>query len=258
MTDNSDFPAGAAMVFGATGGLGRAAMLALAEAGADIALCYRSKVGEARDLAARIEKMGRKVSLHQVDATQENSVVAARDAAIVAHGRIHTVVWAAGPVVEQLYVNETPMRKWRESIDIEVFGFLAATHALIPHMREKGGGSFVHLGSAGDLMWPARDGLSVVPKAANESLVRGIAKEEGQYGIRANTVLVGVIDAGMFHELLSRGVFDEKWVREVKGSLPLRRWGRAEEIGHAVVFLASNRAGYTTGQQIAVAGGYGI
>lgn len=253
-----DFPDGAAIVFGATGGLGGAAVRALAAAGCDIALCYRGKHDAARDLAAEIEGAGRKVSVHRVDVTDPEAVLEARDAAIAAHSRIHTAVWAAGPVVDQLHLGETPLAKWRQSIDIEVMGFFAAAQALIPHMREAGGGSFVHLGSAGDLLWPPRDGLSVAPKAANESLVRGIAKEEGPYGIRANSVLVGVIDAGMFHELLARGDFDDKWVEQVRSSLPLRRWGTAEEIGHAVVFLASGRAGYTTGQQLAVAGGYGV
>lgn len=254
----ADFPDGAAIVFGATGGLGGAAVRALAAAGSDIALCYSSKHDAARALAHEIEAAGRRASVHQLDVTDSEAVAAARDAAVAAHGRLHTMVWAAGPVVDQLHLGETPLAKWKRSIDIEVMGFFAATQAMLPHLREKGGGSFVHLGSAGDLLWPPRDGLSVAPKAANESLVRGIAKEEGPYGIRANSVLVGVIDAGMFHELLARGDFDDAWVEQVRASLPLRRWGTAEEIGHAVVFLASQRAAYTTGQQLAVAGGYGI
>ncbi len=252
------FPGGAAMVMGGTGGLGAASARELARAGSDIALCYRSKADAAEQLAEEFRGLGRAVSIHQSDATDPASLVAARDAAIAAHGRIHTLLWAAGPLVDQLHLSQTPLEKWKRAIDVEVHGFFAATQALIPHFRSAGGGSFVHLGSAGDLHWPERDGLSVAPKAANESLVRGIAREEGRYGIRANSVLVGVIDAGMFHELLANGSFDDKWVAEVQASLPLKRWGRSEEIGHAVAFLASSRAGYTTGQQLAVAGGYGI
>lgn len=257
MTDRA-FPDGAAMVMGGTGGLGAAAARALARDGSDIALCYRSKRDAAEAIAAELRALGRAVSIHAVDATDPASIDAARDAAAEAHGRVHSLVWAAGPLVDQLHLSETPLEKWKRAIDVEVHGFFAATQSLIPHFRAQGGGSFVHLGSAGDLAWPARDGLSVAPKAANESLVRGIAREEGAYGIRANSVLVGVIDAGMFHELLAQGQFDDKWVAEVQAQLPLKRWGRAEEIGHAVSFLASSRAGYTTGQQLAVAGGYGI
>lgn len=254
----SYFPDGAAMVMGGTGGLGSAAARALARDGSDIALCYRSKREAADTIAEELRGHGRKVSLHAVDATRPETIEAARDAAAAEHGRVHTLVWAAGPLVDQLHLSETPLEKWKRAIDVEVHGFFSTTLALVPHFREHGGGSFVHLGSAGDLYWPPRDGLSVAPKAANESLVKGIAKEEGRHGIRANTVLVGVIDAGMFHELLAQGQFDDAWVKEVKSQLPLGRWGKAEEIGHAVSFLASSRAGYTTGQQIAVAGGYGV
>ena len=252
------FPAGAAMIMGGTGGLGAASARELARAGSDIALCYRSKRAAAETLAEEFRAFGRTVSIHPADATDPATLAAARDAAVAAHGRVHTMVWAAGPLVDQLHLSETPIEKWKRAIDVEVHGFFAATQALIPHFRSAGGGSFVHLGSAGDLHWPERDGLSVAPKAANESLVKGIAKEEGRHGIRANTVLVGVIDAGMFHDLLANGSFDDNWVAEVQKALPLKRWGRPEEIGHAVTFLASSRAAYTTGQQLAVAGGYGV
>src|SRR3546814_17578139 len=76
-----------------------------------------------------------------------------------------------------------------------VHGFYHAVQATLPAMRDAGGGSYVHLGSAGHLWFPQRDGLSVVPKAANEAFVKGIAKEEGRHNIRANPVLVGVLEA---------------------------------------------------------------
>lgn len=120
------------------------------------------------------------------------------------------------------------------------------------------GGSIIHLGSAGDLSWPDKDVLSVAPKAANESLVKAIAREEGKDGIRANSVLVGVIKAGMFLELSKQGVFDHAWTVDVQKNLALKRWGPPEKIGYAVVFLASRKAAYITGQQISVAGGYGL
>lgn len=254
----SYFPNGAAIIMGGTGGLGSAAARVLARDGSDIALCYRSKREAAEAIAEDLRGHGRKVSLHAVDATRPATIEAARDAAVEEHGRVHTLVWAAGPLVDQLHLSETPLEKWKRAIEVEVHGFFSATQALVPHFRANGGGSFVHLGSAGDLYWPPRDGLSVAPKAANESLLKGIAKEEGRHGIRANSVLVGVIDAGMFHDLLAQGQFDEAWIKDVQSQLPLGRWGTAAEIGHAVSFLASSRAGYTTGQQIAVAGGYGV
>ena len=168
------------------------------------------------------------------------------------------MVWGAGPLAEQVLIADSTREQWHKAINVEVNGFYDATTTLIPHMREQGGGSFVHLGSAGDTAFPPKDVLSVSPKAANESLIKGIAREEGVHNIRANSVLLGVIEAGMFLELTKQGVFDENWVREVQKNLALKRWGQPEEIAQAAIFLASNKAGYITGQQISVSGGYGL
>jgi NAD(P)-dependent dehydrogenase (short-subunit alcohol dehydrogenase family) len=77
-------------------------------------------------------------------------------------------------------------------------------------------------------------------------------------GKKESTVLVGVIDAGMFHELSAKGAFPPGWIEETQKMLSVKRWGAAEEIGYAVSFLASTRAAYVTGQQINVSGGYGL
>lgn len=250
------FPQGAVLVFGGSGGIGQEVAKSFGKAGTDVAIVYRSKQAVAEKVAGEIAAGGRKATIHNADVREAAQVQAAVAAAIAAHGRIHTVVWAAGPVVEQVHLADTSEELWRKSIDIEVHGFFNAVKATLPHLRAQGGGSYVHLGSAGHVWWPAKDGLSVAPKAANEALVQGIAKEEGKHNIRANSVLVGVIEAGMFLELLKRGVFDQAWTDETQKLLCIKRWGKPEEIGSAAVFLATN--GYVTGQQINVSGGFGI
>jgi len=253
----SNFPKGAAIVFGATGGIGRVVCLELARAGSDVAIMWRSKEDVAKDLAAEIKALGRQASLHHCDVLIEGASKSAIEAAAKAHGRLHTLVWGAGPLVEQVHVADTSREQWHNAVNVEVHGFFDAAQAAIAHMREQGG-SIIHLGSAGDLSWPDKDVLSVAPKAANESLIKAIAREEGKNMIRANSVLIGVIEAGMFLELTKQGVFDDAWTNDVQKNLALKRWGQPEEVGHAVVYLASNKAGYVTGQQIAVAGGYGL
>ncbi|MGH8528883.1 MAG: SDR family NAD(P)-dependent oxidoreductase [Nevskiales bacterium] len=252
----SEFPQGAVIVFGGSGGIGQHVAKAFAKAGSDVAIVYRSKKDVAEKIAGEIKALGRKATTHGADVTDARQLSTAVDAADQAHGRLHTVVWAAGPVVEQVFIGDTSAELWKKSIDIEVHGFFNAVQATLPKLRAAGGGSYVHLGSAGHLWFPQKDGLSVIPKAANEALIKGIAKEEGKYNIRANTVLVGVIEAGMFLELLKRGVFDQKWIDETQKLLALKRWGKPEEIGHAAVFLATNN--YITGQQINVSGGFGV
>lgn len=254
----SDFPQGAALVFGGSGGIGREVAKAFARAGTDVAVVYRSKRDVAEAVADEIRGLGRQASVHATDVTDAGKVRAAVDEAAGIHGRLHTVVFGAGPVAEQVFISETDPELWRRALDTEAGGFFNVVAATVPRLREWGGGSYVHLGSAGHLWWPQRDGLSVAPKAANEALVRGLAKEEGVHGIRANSVLIGVIDAGMFHTLLEQGAFDDAWVAETKKLLALKRWGRPEEVGHAAVFLASDKAAYVTGQQINVSGGFGV
>jgi NAD(P)-dependent dehydrogenase (short-subunit alcohol dehydrogenase family) len=234
-----EFPEGAAAVFGGSGGIGKGV-----------------EVAEAA--AAEIEALGRKASIHQADVRQYDDVEAGLAAAIEAHGRVHSIVWGAGPVVAQVNIADWSLDQFRASMEIEAFGFYHAARVAIPHFRASGGGSFVHLGSAGHDWWPHLDGLSVAPKACNDSLVKGIAKEEGVHEIRANSILVGVIDAGQFKVGQEEGYFDAEWERNVKAMLPIKRWGLAEDIGKAAVFLASNDANYVTGQTLSVAGGFGV
>lgn len=253
---SSLFPAGATLVFGGSGGIGQEVAKSFGAAGSDVAVVYRSKREVAERVAGAITTLGRRATTHAADVTDPAQIEAAVREVLATHGQIHTVVWAAGPVVEQLHLAETPLALWKRSIEIEVHGFFNAVQATLPALRAAGGGSYVHLGSAGHVWWPAKDGLSVAPKAANEALVKGIAKEEGRHNIRANSILVGVIEAGMFLELLQRGVFDAAWTQETQKLIPLKRWGKPAEIGSAAVFLASN--GYVTGQQLNVSGGFGI
>lgn len=254
----AEFPNGAVMVFGGSGGIGRGVALAFARAGTPVAIGYRSKQAVAEAVAAQIRELGVAASIHQLDVRDRAAVAAAFAEAVAAHGRIHTVVWGAGPVVPQVPIADWSEAMFRDSMEIEAFGFNNAVHTALPHMRAAGGGSFVHLGSAGHDWWPQLDGLSVAPKACNEALVKGIAKEEGRHEIRANSILVGVIDAGQFQVGKDAGTFTPEWEEKVKSMLPLRRWGTADDIGEAAVFFASNRANYVTGQTIAVAGGFGV
>jgi NAD(P)-dependent dehydrogenase (short-subunit alcohol dehydrogenase family) len=253
-----DFPDGAALIFGGSGGIGSAVVTEFGRAGANVAICYRTRRDAASRTAEAVRALGARVSLHQVDVREAAQVAAVRADAVAAHGRIHSVVWGAGPLVPQVQIADTTGEQYRNAFSVEVFGFFNAVQAFIPHFRDHGGGAFVHLGSAGHDWWPKLDGLSVAPKAANEALIKGIAKEEGRYNIRANSVLVGVIDAGMFHELSAQGAFDDAWVAETQKLLALKRWGRAEDVGHAAVFFASSRAQYVTGQTISVSGGFGV
>lgn len=251
------FPEGIALVIGGSGGTGKAICEQLAEAGSDVVLTYHGNRQRAEEVVAAVQQRGRSAAAHQLsigDDTQVQSVVDS----VAAQHRIHTVVIAAGSDISQPAIRDLTPTEWRRVVDADLNGFFSLVHHTLPHMKAQGGGSYVHISSAGLHRWPEGDVLSVAPKAAIESLLQGIAKEEGQFDIRANSVAIGVIETGIFLRLWADGTFDEQWKQAVQAGLCLKRWGRPEEVADAVVFLASNRAAYITGQMISVDGGYGV
>lgn len=249
------FPAGVALVIGGSGGMGADICKTFAASGTDIALTYRGNRERAEKVAAEIRESGRKVTIHQLDISDEQSVAAAVKE-VAALGRVHTVVLANGSDIKQPLINQLQPAEWRAVVDADVNGFFNVLHYTLPVLKAGGGGSYVHLSSAGLERWPDGDVLSVAPKAAIEALLQGVAKEEGKYGIRANSIAVGVIETGIFLRLWEQGVFDQVWKDAVLKNLCLKRFGKPEEITHAALFLAT--AEYVTGQMISVSGGYGV
>ena len=254
---STGFADGVALVIGGTGGIGEAVCRELAAAGCDLVLSYLSNATKA---AAQVEELGKSgVSAEAVQLDIGDAAAVARTIdAVAAKRRLHTVVIASGSNIPQLYIRDLPFTKWKEIIDADLNGFFAVVAASLPHLKAGGGGSYVHISSAGLHRWPERDVLSVAPKAAIEALILGIAKEEGRFGIRANSVAIGVIETGIFKRLWADGTFDQHWVDEVHKALCLKRFGQPEEVAKAVRYLASADGAYVTGQMISVDGGYGV
>ena len=199
---------------------------------------------------------GRRAEIAKVVAHEESAVRAFVDGVAERFGGVHTVVNAAGADIPMRYVGEIDAATWRGVMEGDVTGFFHLVHASLPHLR-KARGSLVAVTSAGLRRLPTRDVLSVAPKAAIEALVHAVAKEEGRSGVRANSVALGVIEAGIFTRL-EKGDLKGEWIEAAKRNTPLRRFGTADEVADAVVFLASARAAYVTGQTLAVDGGYSV
>ena len=250
-----DFPEGVALVVGGSGGIGSAIARGFAAADVTLAVTYRHNKEAADALADEIRDGGGTCSVHQVDLADLESVKGCIDELADEHGQIHTIAHAAGARIDQPYVSQVTPEQWRNTMDWDVNGFFHVAHAALPHLR-KSQGSIVFVSSAGLKRFPPGDVLSVAPKGAIEALMRGIAREEGRYGVRANNVAVGVVDAGMFPRLVERGELSQEWIDAATRNTPLRRFGKPSEIADAAVFLASFKARYITGQTLFVDGGY--
>ncbi|MEZ5749314.1 MAG: SDR family oxidoreductase [Caenibius sp.] len=246
----------AAFVVGATGGLGRACALALAREWDAIALGYRSSSARADALAAQLPATCESLPVH-CDLNDATSVNTAITTTKDRFGAIGTVVFASGVAIGQPFVSRITEEEWREVIEAEVIGLTRVVSATLPVFREQGGGNFVIVVSVANYAYPPGDALSSVPKAAMESLGRAIAKEEGRFGIRANMVAPGIIDAGLGSAFLKELYTPEVWEMQRK-RIALQRFGDGEDIGDAVAFLASPRAAYITGQTIIVDGGFSL
>lgn len=250
-----DFPEGVALVIGGSGGIGSAIARRLADHGVKLAITYRNNEGAANDVARAIEAGGGQCSVHQVALGDLESVRRCLDSLAERHAAVHSLVHAAGTYIDQPFVSQVTPEQWRNTMDWDVNGFFHVVHAALPHLRSSRG-SIVFISSAGLKRFPPGDVLSIAPKGAIEALVHAIAREEGRFGVRANSVAVGVVDAGMFPKLVERGELSQAWIDAAIKNTPLRRFGTPEEIADAVVFLASSRARYVTGQTVFVDGGY--
>lgn len=247
---------GAALVVGGTGGLGAAACHALARDWEGIAIGYRSSRAKAEDVAAALPDGCEGLPVH-CDLSDGSSIIGAVSTVRERFGSIGTVIFASGVAIEQPYVHSIGEEAWREVIETELIGLTRVVAAALPVFREQRHGNFVIVVSVANYTYPPGDALSSVPKAAMEALGRAIAKEEGRFGIRANMVAPGIIDAGLGTHFLETLYTPEVWEAQ-KRKIALRRFGDGSEIGETIAFLASDRASYVTGQTLIVDGGFSL
>lgn len=245
---------GAALVVGGSGGIGRATCALLASAGANVALTYRANEAGAEAAAEDVRAAGREAETAQLTLEDPDAVRRVVERMEARFGGLHSVVYAAGPVVHMTPIHKLTPEQWGQVIDADVKGFFHLVAATLPHFRARGGGSYVAVITCAVERVPALDIMSAAPKASIEMLIRGLALEEGKNGIRANCVGPGWIDAGLGRAVMQNELRPDQLERVTK-TIPLRRVGQAEEVADAVLFLLSARARYITGQSLAVDGG---
>ena len=242
-----------ALVTGATRGIGKSIAEELARAGARIALCSR-KAEACEEVLKEFESKGFDVLARPCNVARREELQALVDETVAKWRRIDIVV--ANAAVNPYYGPLT-------GISEEAFDKILATNVksvlwlagmTLPGMAERGGGSFIVVGSIGGLIANTVIGAYGVSKAADHHLVRNLAAEWGPKSIRVNAIAPGLVKTEFARALWE----DEKRRNERIQATPLRRLGEPRDIGGIAVFLASDAAAFITGQCIVADGGVTI
>ena len=247
-----------AIVTGGAQNLGRQHSLALAEAGADVALCdLAEEAGHATQ--AELEALGRRALFSQTDVTKPEQIDAFIESVIRRFGKIDILVNNAAMPSEGTALEEVSDDTWRKIIDTNLSSLFYFGKRVAQHMIQRGqGGRIINISSMNWMVIgnisPRHNVTYCVAKAGIAHLTRGMASEWAQYDIRVNALAPGFIHtqqtaaSAKVPEILERNL----------ANTPMKRYGRIDELKGAIVFLASEASSFATGTVLNVDGGYTI
>jgi NAD(P)-dependent dehydrogenase (short-subunit alcohol dehydrogenase family) len=243
-----------ALVTGAARGLGRAIALALAEAGADVALGLRDRFRD-EGLVDEVRALGRRVLPLQMDVTRLDEIDAAVAATVEEFGSLDLLINNAGGGVDEMPVEAASVADFEYTVDVNLKGTFFTCRAAFAPMRQRGFGRIVNLSSQAALVALPGESLYCMAKAAVSHLTRCLAIEWGQHGIAVNAVAPTFIRTPGTEPALS----DPEFRAEVEQRIAaLHRIGTPEEVAGAVVFLCSPAASLITGETLVIDGGWTV
>ncbi len=243
-----------AAVTGGSEGIGRATALRLAELGAKVAICAR-RAEVLEKTAAEIRKLGAEVLAVVADVVKADDMVRFVEQTVQRFGRIDILVNNAGATGQSPF-DAVDDAAWQQDIEIKVMAHVRTARAVIPHMKQQGGGRIINLNMVGAKHPDARQFPTTVSRAAGLALTKGLSKELAGSNILVNAVAVGKIKSMQQERRAARsGLSVEEHYAKTGKTIPLGRMGEAEEVANVIAFLASDAASYVTGTCINVDGG---
>ncbi len=239
-----------ALVTGSGRGIGKTIALKLAESGADVVTCDIDEEN-AHATSKEIKEMGRNSASFKVDVTDFDQVGEMAQKILETFERVDILVNNAG-ITRDKSMFLMQKEDWDAVININLTGYFNVTRNLITPMLKNKNGSVINIASVSGLMGVAGQTNYCASKAGIIGMTRALAKESARAKVTVNAIAPGYIETDMVKQM------DEKLLDGIKKTIPMRRFGRVEEVAELAIFLASDNARYITGQAFVVDGGLTI
>ncbi len=239
-----------AVVTGASKGIGAAIAKALAAEGAKVVVNYASSKAGADAVVEAIAAAGGKAVAVQGDVSKAEQAKGLIDAAVREYGRLDVLVNNSG-VYEFGAIEEITEEHYHRQFNVNVLGLLLTTQAAVKHIGE--GGSVINISSVVTSLTPPASAVYTGTKGAVDAITGVLAKELGPRKIRVNAVLPGIVETEGTH---TAGVIGSDFESNAVAQTPLGRIGQPNDIATITTFLASDDAGWLTGEKLVAAGGF--